>query len=199
MEGIQGVWRFSANAGCQKLVIESKVLYASAMAMTVDYSGFGLSEGLHGYIPNFDELVGDVIKQFTNVKGRSEVKGLPFFVMGESMGGAMSLKIHLKELDKWDGVIVVAPTCKILIGKLLSSLSSTVQGQVCVFLGHCINLAKTKAMGKNSRNRTNTIFFFVLGEGLEIDSLGMNSKLMLFFFFFFPGWWQSLNLAYCIC
>ncbi|TQD86018.1 hypothetical protein C1H46_028404 [Malus baccata] len=45
-------------------------------------------------------------------EGRSEVKGLPFFVMGESMGGAMSLKIHLKELDKWDGVIVVAPTCK---------------------------------------------------------------------------------------
>ncbi|XP_070672863.1 caffeoylshikimate esterase-like [Malus domestica] len=75
---------------------------------TVDYPGFGLSEGLHGY----DELVGDVIKQFTNVKGRFEVKGLPFFVMGESMGGAMSLKIHLKEPDKWDGVIVVAPTCK---------------------------------------------------------------------------------------
>ncbi|KAM1063978.1 hypothetical protein ACFX2A_028671 [Malus domestica] len=35
MEGIQGVWRFSAKAGGQKLVIESKVLYASAMAMVV--------------------------------------------------------------------------------------------------------------------------------------------------------------------
>lgn len=204
MEGIQGVWRFSAKAGCQKLVIESKVLYASAMAMVVlahfslkvgisapspvlyvtpssnilpmhclnlrssthgmlqnfglsgiakriaasgyaiyavDYPGFGLSEGLHGYIPNFDELVGDVIEQFTNVKGmkllnldssdivhnigfanffeliatpgRSDVKGLPFFVMGESMGGAVSLKIHLKEPDKWDGVILVAPMCKV--------------------------------------------------------------------------------------
>ncbi|KAM0979874.1 hypothetical protein ACFX13_015935 [Malus domestica] len=131
MEGIQGEWRFSTKAGSQKLVIESKVLYASAMACTfffegiakriaafgytiytVDYTGFGLFEGLHGYIPNFDELVDYVIEQFTNVKGRSEVKGLSFFVMGESMGGAISLKIHLKEPDKWDGVIVVAPMCK---------------------------------------------------------------------------------------
>ncbi|CAN6561441.1 unnamed protein product [Malus baccata var. baccata] len=93
----------------------AKRIAASGYAIyTVDYPGFGLFEGLHGYIPNFDELVGYVIEQFTNVKGRSEVKGLSFFVMGESMGGAMSLKIHLKEPDKWDGVIVVAPMCKFL-------------------------------------------------------------------------------------
>ncbi|TQD71111.1 hypothetical protein C1H46_043352 [Malus baccata] len=92
----------------------AKRIAASGYAIyAVDYPGFGLSEGLHGYIPNIDELVGDVIEQFTNVKGRSEVKGLPFFVMGESMGGAVSLKIHLKEPDKWDGVILVAPMCKI--------------------------------------------------------------------------------------
>ncbi|ONI31425.1 hypothetical protein PRUPE_1G312200 [Prunus persica] len=92
----------------------AKRIAASGYAVyAVDYPGFGLSEGLHGYIPNFDELVDDVNEQFTNIKGRPEVKGLPFFIMGESMGGAVTLKIHLKEPSKWDGVILVAPMCKI--------------------------------------------------------------------------------------
>lgn len=35
----------------------------------MDYPGFGLSEGLHGYIPNFDDLVDDVIEHYTQIKG----------------------------------------------------------------------------------------------------------------------------------
>lgn len=35
----------------------------------MDYPGFGLSEGLHGYVPNFNELVDDVIEQYTKIKG----------------------------------------------------------------------------------------------------------------------------------
>ncbi|KAF8399119.1 hypothetical protein HHK36_014984 [Tetracentron sinense] len=31
----------------------------------------------------------------------------------ESMGGAVSLKVHLKQPHEWDGVILVAPMCKI--------------------------------------------------------------------------------------
>lgn len=35
----------------------------------MDYPGFGLSEGLHGYIPSFDRLVDDVIEQYSKIKG----------------------------------------------------------------------------------------------------------------------------------
>lgn len=35
----------------------------------MDYPGFGLSEGLHGYIPKFDLIVDDVIEQYSKVKG----------------------------------------------------------------------------------------------------------------------------------
>lgn len=35
----------------------------------MDYPGFGLSDGLHGYIPNFDELVDHVIEQYTRIRG----------------------------------------------------------------------------------------------------------------------------------
>jgi len=38
----------------------------------MDYPGFGLSEGLHGYIPNFDDLVDDVIEHYTQIKGMSD-------------------------------------------------------------------------------------------------------------------------------
>uniref|UniRef100_A0A803Q6I2 Serine aminopeptidase S33 domain-containing protein n=1 Tax=Cannabis sativa TaxID=3483 RepID=A0A803Q6I2_CANSA len=34
----------------------------------MDYPGFGLSEGLHCYIPSFDQLVDDCIEHYTKVK-----------------------------------------------------------------------------------------------------------------------------------
>ncbi|XP_056163293.1 caffeoylshikimate esterase isoform X3 [Syzygium oleosum] len=79
----------------------------------LDHPGFGLSDGLHGYISSFDELVDNVIEQYTKIKERPEVRGLPRFILGQSMGGAVTLKVHLKQPDEWDGVILVAPMCKI--------------------------------------------------------------------------------------
>lgn len=35
----------------------------------MDFEGFGLSEGLHGYVPSFDDLVDDVIEYSTKIKG----------------------------------------------------------------------------------------------------------------------------------
>lgn len=35
----------------------------------VDHPGFGLSDGLHGYISNFDDLVDNVIEQYAKIKG----------------------------------------------------------------------------------------------------------------------------------
>ncbi|KAL9325013.1 hypothetical protein ACSQ67_005658 [Phaseolus vulgaris] len=79
----------------------------------MDYPGFGLSEGLHGYIPKFDYLVDDVIEHYTKIKARPDLRGLPRFILGQSMGGAVSLKVHLREPNNWDGMILVAPMCKL--------------------------------------------------------------------------------------
>jgi len=35
----------------------------------LDHPGFGLSDGLHGYIPSFDQLVDNVIENYTKIKG----------------------------------------------------------------------------------------------------------------------------------
>ncbi|XP_061359261.1 caffeoylshikimate esterase isoform X2 [Gastrolobium bilobum] len=79
----------------------------------MDYPGFGLSEGLHCYIPSFDRLVDDVIEQYSKIKENPEFHSLPSFLFGQSMGGAVALKIHLKQPKAWDGAVLVAPMCKI--------------------------------------------------------------------------------------
>lgn len=44
---------------------------------------------------------------------RPENEGLSCFLFGESMGGAVALKAHLKDSSMWDGAVLVAPMCKI--------------------------------------------------------------------------------------
>ncbi|KAK3425948.1 hypothetical protein EUGRSUZ_F02494 [Eucalyptus grandis] len=79
----------------------------------MDYPGFGLSEGLHCYIPSFDRIVDDVIEHFSKVKANPDYRTLPSFLFGQSMGGAVVLKVHLKQPNAWDGAVLVAPMCKI--------------------------------------------------------------------------------------
>ncbi|XP_039116212.1 caffeoylshikimate esterase [Dioscorea cayenensis subsp. rotundata] len=79
----------------------------------MDYPSFGLSEGLHGYIHSFDEMVDHVIEQYARIRGMEELRGLRHFLLGQSMGGAVALKVHLKQPREWDGVVLVAPMCKI--------------------------------------------------------------------------------------
>ncbi|KAF9590801.1 hypothetical protein IFM89_038393 [Coptis chinensis] len=79
----------------------------------MDYPGFGLSDGLHGYIPKLDLLVDDVVEHFSKVKENQEYKSIPSFLFGQSMGGAVALKVHFKQPNAWDGAILSAPMCKI--------------------------------------------------------------------------------------
>ncbi|CAJ2648429.1 unnamed protein product [Trifolium pratense] len=92
--------------------VARRIAASGYAVFAMDYPGFGLSEGLHGYIPNFDDLVDDVIEHYTQIKARPDMRELPRFLLGQSMGGAVSLKVHLKEPNNWDGVVLVAPMCK---------------------------------------------------------------------------------------
>lgn len=49
--------------------IAKRIAAAGYAVYAFDYPGFGLSEGLHGYIPSFDELVDIVIEQYKKIKG----------------------------------------------------------------------------------------------------------------------------------
>lgn len=94
--------------------IARKLACAGYGVFAMDYPGFGLSEGLHCYIPSFDSLVDDVIEIYSKIKAENpELQSLPSFLFGQSMGGAVALKMHLKQPKAWDGAIFVAPMCKI--------------------------------------------------------------------------------------
>ncbi|OAY71912.1 Caffeoylshikimate esterase, partial [Ananas comosus] len=79
----------------------------------MDYEGHGKSSGLQGYIPNFDDLVGDCSTYFMSVCEKHENKKKLRFLLGESMGGAVALLLHRKEPTYWNGAVLVAPMCKI--------------------------------------------------------------------------------------
>ncbi|KAK7266794.1 hypothetical protein RIF29_19450 [Crotalaria pallida] len=93
--------------------IARKLASSGYGVFAMDYPGFGLSEGLHSFIPSFDGLVDDVIEHYSKIKENPEFCSLPSFLFGQSMGGAVVLKIHLKQPKAWDGAILVAPMCKI--------------------------------------------------------------------------------------
>lgn len=79
----------------------------------IDYEGHGKSSGLQGFFTNFDDLVTDCTEYFTSIcetKGNSNKLR---FLLGESMGGAMILRIHRKKPTFWDGAVLIAPMCKI--------------------------------------------------------------------------------------
>ncbi|KAL0372626.1 UNVERIFIED_CONTAM: Caffeoylshikimate esterase [Sesamum calycinum] len=90
-----------------------RFLHCTYGVYAIDHPGFGLSEGLHGYVPSFDAVVDNVIEQYRIMKGRPEIRGLPRFLFGQSMGGAVALKALLKTPNEWDGIVLVAPMCKI--------------------------------------------------------------------------------------
>lgn len=93
--------------------IAKRIAAAGYAVYAMDYPGFGLSQGLHGYIPSFDGMVDHVIEQYALIRAMEEVRELPHFLLGQSMGGAVALKVHLKQPKEWDGVVLVAPMCKI--------------------------------------------------------------------------------------
>lgn len=43
-----------------------------------------------------------------------EFHSLPSFLFGQSMGGAVALKMHLKQPNAWTGAVLVAPMCKVI-------------------------------------------------------------------------------------
>lgn len=93
--------------------IARKLASSGYGVFAMDYPGFGLSEGLHGYIPSFDKLVDDVIEHYSKARENPEICNLPSFLFGQSMGGAVALKVHLKQPDAWNGAVLLAPMCKI--------------------------------------------------------------------------------------
>lgn len=80
---------------------------------SLDLQGHGHSQGLKAFVPSVDLVVQDCLSFFNSVKKDSNFVGLPCFLYGESMGGAICLLIHFADPKGFQGAILVAPMCKI--------------------------------------------------------------------------------------
>ncbi|KAL8166794.1 hypothetical protein V2J09_008293 [Rumex salicifolius] len=97
----------------------------------LDCIGHGKSEGLHGYIPSFDEVVEDYSLHYSDICEEEENAKKKRYIMGESMGGAVALLLHRKMPGFWDGVVLVAPMCKIAENVKPSPLVVNILTKLC--------------------------------------------------------------------
>lgn len=92
----------------------------------IDHRGHGRSDGQRSQIDGIDEVVAD-LHAFTAVM-RSDHPGLPVFLLGHSMGGAIAFAYALRHQSELAGLILSAPALVIedvspvtvAVGKLLS-------------------------------------------------------------------------------
>ncbi|CAI9095718.1 OLC1v1031714C1 [Oldenlandia corymbosa var. corymbosa] len=94
-------WLFELNA----VAIAKSGYFVCAL----DLPGHGYSEGRPGIISNFQSLVSDSILVFDSV--RKEHPKLPAFLYGESIGGAISIFICLRQKNVWNGLILSGLMC----------------------------------------------------------------------------------------
>jgi acylglycerol lipase len=73
----------------------------------IDHRGHGRSEGARAMIDRFAHAVADLDLLATMVQ--REHRGKPLFLLGHSLGGALSLSFSLKHADKLDGLILSGP------------------------------------------------------------------------------------------
>ena len=86
-----------------------------------DHFGHGRSDGLWTFVPEFGLMVENAVLMCNYAKRKyvdKEFKGVlnrtrNVFLLGTSMGGAISIHVSLIQPDDWRGLLLVAPMCSI--------------------------------------------------------------------------------------
>lgn len=95
-------------------------------AAALDLRGHGRSEGRRAYVRTFDEYLQDLGRFLAHA--REQQPGLPVYLLGHSMGGAIALLFTLAHQEDLAGLILSAPVVKLGgdISPLLQKLSTVI-------------------------------------------------------------------------
>jgi alpha-beta hydrolase superfamily lysophospholipase len=113
------------NSNCYQTVIEHLVPKGVSI-WAFDLRGHGKSDGARGFVNNFDEYLFD-LKEVIEMANRERKEGTKTFLLGDSLGGLISLKFALNYPDVFDGLILASPglggakipAIKMMIAKVL--------------------------------------------------------------------------------
>ncbi|KAK1266077.1 hypothetical protein QJS04_geneDACA015349 [Acorus gramineus] len=78
----------------------------------LDHQGHGFSDGLQYHIPDIGPVVDDCVSYSDSFRA-AYPPTLPAFIYSESLGGAIALLIHLRNKDRWDGLVLNGAMCGI--------------------------------------------------------------------------------------
>ncbi len=108
----------------------ARALNAAGFAVTaIDLRGHGKSPGTRGHIPSYDTASGDINQLIALTT--AQFPGIPQFLYGHSLGGALVLYTSLFHAPKVRGTIATSPgldpgavpPAKLLMAKVLSQLA----------------------------------------------------------------------------
>lgn len=102
---------YTDNVSFEKVMAKQRLVREGIAFCAIEYEGHGLSDGPMGLINDWDVLVNDVTAYLRNVVDR--FPGIPLFIMGESMGGAVAFSVQRLVPELIRGVVFVCPMCKI--------------------------------------------------------------------------------------
>jgi acylglycerol lipase len=81
----------------------------SIKSYAVEFEGCGKSDGLRGYISNFNSYINNFKTIYDYIKYK--YPNLPLFILAESMGGCVIIKANIIKKYNIDGIILLAPMC----------------------------------------------------------------------------------------
>ncbi|ETO19328.1 putative hydrolase [Reticulomyxa filosa] len=142
----------------------------------MDHQGHGLSEGDRTYVRKFDDFVTDFASFCDSIK--KEHPGLPFFVLGHSMGGLITSVTAYRHPKLFDGVVLSAPFFGASTGAK-PDISIPVVSNV-LFWTQCKVLNNTHIKKKRWILETVSDFFPKLPI-VEIDNKGLSSDPSVYY------------------
>lgn len=102
------------NASFLKRIYYQRFVKKGIAVVMIEYEGHGRSDGPNALISCWDTLVGDVHEYFSFIT-QTKFPGTKKFLIGESMGGAVAYEIMSRHKSDYEGVVFIAPMCKILV------------------------------------------------------------------------------------
>jgi acylglycerol lipase len=100
---LHGINSYSQPTG----VIAKALAEAGCEVVAFDFRGHGKSQGIKGYLRDFELLITDTL-DFVNEISKL-YNNIPLFIMGGSLGGTVAINISLKVPQKISGLILINP------------------------------------------------------------------------------------------